>query len=261
VRWLLYDGHEDAEVPHADVQWFREIPRAWITAFRGALLRVNSFASSLRFLGQIRNSGIPTASLILEDKGTAEIAAIMSYSNTTQAEVRARRLIVISVGGENQSVSTVSRFWEPLSYPLFFPHGTVGWGVAENRPSSGPDDPNPESDLPTTQMWHYRARLLREPRFQIFGRLTNEYLVDMFSRDLESRLAYIRVNQQQLRQNDAALMGSADTVESAENIYLPSSFLGSRRWGFRADIGFPGHRCGLWKPDVFHYHDMRGRLA
>lgn len=55
-------------------------------------------------------------------------------------------------------------------------------------------------------------------------------MVDMFSRELESRLAYIRGNQQRLRQNDAALMGSADLVESAENIYLPSSFLGSWRW-------------------------------
>lgn len=57
-------------------------------------------------------------------------------------------------------------------------------------------------------------------------------MVDMFSRDLESRLAYIRGNQQRICQNDAALslMGSTDAVESSENIYLPSSFLGSWRW-------------------------------
>ena len=40
-------------------------------------------------------------------------------------------------------------------------------------------------------MWYYRARLLREPRFQFFGRLANEYIVDMFSRDLDTRLEYI----------------------------------------------------------------------
>ena len=47
-------------------------------------------------------------------------------------------------------------------------------------------------------MWHYRAQILREERFQIFGRLTNEYIVDMFSRDLECRLNYIRSNQLRL---------------------------------------------------------------
>jgi hypothetical protein len=52
----------------------------------------------------------------------------------------------------------------------------------------------------------------------------------MFSRDLESRLSYIRTNQVRLRQNDAALMGESDLLESSENIYLPASFLGSKRW-------------------------------
>jgi len=84
-------------------------------------------------------------------------------------------------------------------------------------------------DVPTTQMWHYRARLLRESRFEIFRRLANEYAVDMFSRDLECRLNYIRQNQQRIRREDAELMGASD-VDPLENIYLPSSFLGSRCW-------------------------------
>jgi hypothetical protein len=50
----------------------------------------------------------------------------------------------------------------------------------------------------------------------------------MFSR--ESRLAYIRTNQQRLRREDAELMGSSDFFEPNENIYLPASFLGSKRW-------------------------------
>src|SRR6266852_4541167 len=27
VRWLLYDGHEDTNVPHQSAQWFSDIPR------------------------------------------------------------------------------------------------------------------------------------------------------------------------------------------------------------------------------------------
>lgn len=84
-------------------------------------------------------------------------------------------------------------------------------------------------DAPTTQMWYYRARLLREHRFRIFGQLANEYAVDMFTRDLECRLNYIRQNQQRIRREDADLMGYSQ-LQSSENIYLPSSFLGSKRW-------------------------------
>lgn len=51
----------------------------------------------------------------------------------------------------------------------------------------------------------------------------------MFSRDLECQLHYIQQNQQRIRREDAELMGLSD-VEPSENIYLPSSFLGSRRW-------------------------------
>jgi Helitron helicase-like domain at N-terminus len=53
----------------------------------------------------------------------------------------------------------------------------------------------------------------------------------MFSRDLECRLHYIRINQLHLHaaEEDSALMGIKD-VSDTENIYLPSSFLGSWRW-------------------------------
>jgi hypothetical protein len=116
----------EANPPHENADWFSSIPSDWITAFKNALLRVNSFASHLRFLGQLNLTGPTNARLILEDTGTTEIAAVMSYSNTTQADIKARRMIVVTVNGENQSVSTVSRFWEPLAYPLLFPHGTLG---------------------------------------------------------------------------------------------------------------------------------------
>ena len=79
-------------------------------------------------------------------------------------------------------------------------------------------------------MWHYRACLLRESHFHTFGRLANEYAVDMFSRDLECRLSYICQNQLHIRKEDVELMEQHDDSQPSENIYLPSSFLGSKRW-------------------------------
>ena len=126
---------------------------------------------------------------------------------------------------------TISHLWEPLTYPLFFPSGTLGWGIGDTSSNITQQYDDQDLNTPTTQMWYYRARLLRDRRFHIFGRLTNEYVIDMFTRDLECRLWYIRSNQSRLRslEHDAALMGE-DTVEESENIYLPASFLGSPQW-------------------------------
>ena len=97
-----------------------------------------------------------------------------------------------------------------MAYPLLFPHRTLGWGLCPSAqdPLSIVVD-SADSDAPTTQIWHYRAWLLREPRFSIFGRLTNEYVVDMFSRELDSCLNYIRSNRERLctQEQDTALMG------------------------------------------------------
>jgi len=156
----------------------------------------------------------------------------MCYENTLRSQISPRSLLISTTGGRTQSIPTISRLWEPMAYPLFFPHGTLGWGLrptAQDSFSIALD--GAESDAPTTQIWYYRARLLREPRFAIFGRLTNEYIVDMFSREIDSRLGYIRSNQERLQaqEQDSALMGHEE-IQDSDNVYLPASFLGSGRW-------------------------------
>src|ERR1700692_1302893 len=136
----------------------------------------------------------------------------MNYANPTEADIQSRNIILIRRDGENQHIQTISRMWEPLTYPLFFPHATLGWGVVgstdEIKTGEGGYPVQDEGIAGTTQqIMHYCMRILREPRFHIFGRLTNEYLVDMFSWNLEQRLNYIRMNQKHLRQAAAALMG------------------------------------------------------
>ncbi|PPQ85813.1 hypothetical protein CVT24_002342 [Panaeolus cyanescens] len=189
VRWLLHDGFIQDLPPF--LSWAAIIPLPWRNALQNALISVNPFVFQLRQLSAISPS-IPSAHLILRDTGTtAEIAAIMSYENTTQQQTRSRRLTISKTNGQNVSIPTTSRMWEPLAYPLFFPHATLGWGLHESDPTGVGNSNNHQLGDGTTQIWHYRARLLREDRFSILGRLANEYLVDMFSRNLESRLDYI----------------------------------------------------------------------
>lgn len=51
----------------------------------------------------------------------------------------------------------------------------------------------------------------------------------MWSRALESRLAYIQTNLKRIQREDAELMGQEE-VPDHENVFLPSSFIGSGRW-------------------------------
>ena len=235
IRWMLYDGFERSHIPYQPQA--QSLPPHWIDAVQSAFLRVNPF---VRQLHSFRNlhlqfpNQFPNASLIIEDSGSSEIAAIMCYDNTIKTEVRPRSLTISLKRGGRQTVPTVSQLWEPLAYPLFFPSATLGWGVIASSPQQVDNIDQQQddgTDHATTQIWHYRARLLREDRFRLFGRLTNEYVVDMFSRDLECRLHYIRSNQVRIRamEEDSALMGQEDLSE-VENIYLPASFLGSWRW-------------------------------
>jgi hypothetical protein len=227
IRWLLHDGFMD-NTPHGRLA--DAIPPHWINAVRTALLRLNPFVRSFQALAT-QLSVCPSAQLILTDPGTRpEIAACIVLDNTTSLQLKPRQLVVATRADHIQHVPTVSRMWEPLAYPLLFPEGTLGWGVIDSTQTHGANDTYEDGvNAPTTQMWHYRARLLREPRFQLFGRLTNEYVVDMFSRDLECRLAYIRANQLRLRQQES-LLADVPQSEASSNIYLPASFLGSARW-------------------------------
>jgi len=237
VRWMLYDGFEDSAIPHRTQ--VRDVPSSWIRALRTSLTEHNPFASQVLSLYDLwlkRPDDFSIASIIVQDSGCAEIAAVMCYENSLRSQVSPRSLMISTTDGNPQHIPTVSRLWEPMAYPLFFPHGTLGWGIRSSgrRDQSGiiiDDTGLAESDAPTTQIWHYRARLLREPRFSIFGRLANEYVVDMFTRKLDSRLHYIRVNLDRLRaeEQDAALMGHED-VQDSDNVYLPASFLGSSHW-------------------------------
>ncbi|THV06152.1 hypothetical protein K435DRAFT_22473, partial [Dendrothele bispora CBS 962.96] len=229
VRWLLFDGFMDSSIPHAN--WASTVPPLWVTAMKQALLRINPFARSLQQLSSLSEEQCPDANIVLrEGSALNEIAAIVNYENTSTAQVKPRQMVVVNRSGSESYIKTLSRLWEPLAYPLLFPHATLGWGLSSTRDDDGVViDDDAENDVTSSQIWYYRIRLLCDKRFSIFGRLTNEYLVDIFTRSIESRLQYIRSNQDRVRARDAALMG-AEVLPDIENVYLPASFIGSRRW-------------------------------
>lgn len=66
---------------------------------------------------------------------------------------------------------------------------------------------NIDEDSCGKQIMYYHAQILHKSHFRIFGRLANEYIVDMFSQNLKTRLAYICTNQKWFWEQDTELMG------------------------------------------------------
>jgi hypothetical protein len=223
LKWFLFD---DQEQQHYAAGARNRAPRPFVAACKQLLERCSPYLRVLRHA--IQTTG-PDDFHIHLDRPVAggDIAAIVNPYNLH--EVHGRKIIVSPQQGERPSdfVDILSAEYEPLQYPLFFPYGEAGWS---RKPNQAPQK--------WTQAWWYRSRLLHEDRFDQWGRLTCEYLVDMYSRLEEERLEYIRNGKlRQARQIFANDVGEAglddDDDDEQEQLFigkLPSCFLGSRAW-------------------------------
>jgi hypothetical protein len=146
-----------------------------------------------------------------------ELAAVINTENLRY--ISSRKIVFFRKGGlQPRFVPILSCQYEPLQYPLLFPHGTPGWGFL--APS--------QKNISCTQVQWYRNLLLTEPRIQILGRLACEYAMDMFSRTEEERLHYLKSGrrQQATGMDEAADPGAPDLFQNK----IPVSFMGSRAW-------------------------------
>ena len=213
LHWFLYDGSER----QAQGKTF-DVPYQWTSALDSVLQEINPYVHQLR-----RFSTMPTdasSALELSDvSANGDFAAILHAANSTAVDPRS---IVIwhNHNTEPSFIPIFSRHYEPLQYPLLFPHGTPGWGLKEGN------NGHLTNCVPLTQREWYRSRLLSDTRFLTFGRLSCEYLCDMYSRIEEERLKFIRRSKQTADTN----VLDEETVDDSDNLELPCSFMGSRKW-------------------------------
>lgn len=214
-HWFLYD--ETERDTHGRI-W--EVPDSWTHNFRLDLQEVNPYVRNLQQFHHVSNDS--THVLELRDTSSnGDFAAIMHAANSTT--IHPRSVLIWRNSDEQPSfVSILTPLYEPLQYPVLFPHGTRGWGLTANDPE------HPErvsNTLGFTQREWYKGRILTEDRFLIFGRLCSEYLCDMYSRMEEERLNYIRRS----RMSRARTLDPSVDATNID-IELPASFLGSRKW-------------------------------
>ena len=229
MRWFLYD-----ETARTQKAIDRQLPLDAMDQIRNLLESVNPYVSTLRYaLGEAGPDANPLAVELQHRPAGGELAAIINTHNLSVVDTR--KIVFFRRGGRQpQFVDILSRQYEPLQYPLFFPHGTPGWGRSMTSRSgiSGqlnwdPDMPGDDS-CPYTQIEWYRGLLLTEPRFLTFGRLTCEYVVDMYSRTEDDRLNYLRMARtiQSSGFENRPHQPTADLIRNK----IPASFMGSRAW-------------------------------
>ena len=213
LHWYLYNSLHRQE--HGVTL---EVPNDWTSAVDNALQTVNPYVQSLRRFSSLAGEG--TNALEISDIGSnGDFAAIFHAGNTSN--VQPRSVVIWQNNAAHPTfISIYSRHYEPLQYPILFPHGTAGWGLSDTN------NGQQINTLPLTQREWYCACILTEPRFLIFGRLACKYLCDMYSQVEEEHLNFICGSKTTL----AAENPSEDDNPDSENIDLPASFLGSRKW-------------------------------
>jgi len=212
LHWFLYDGFERV---HQGLQY--DVPTDWTHALRTDLDDVNPYVRHLQQFHEVPGTN-PCALELTDVSADGDFAAIMHASNTTS--IKPRGILIWNRSSAQPTFMPIfSRHYEPLQYPLLFPHGTPGWGLNTTTQ-------NTTRAVPFTQRVWYKSRLLTEDRFQMLGRLGCEYLCDMYSRIKEERLGFIRrglLNGQTREEND-------EEDDNSTDLELPASFLGSRKW-------------------------------
>jgi len=128
-------------------------------------------------------------------------------------------LVLRASDGKQDMIGELDDRWEPLLYPVFFPTGQTGWGPAFR---------SLDGLRKITLADYARATVLREPILHYSGRLLNQYVLDIHSREEASRFQYYRTHQSILRVSDEYL-----NHEEKDKVILPSTHPGSRKYQTR----------------------------
>ena len=201
LKWFLYDedGRRLAAAKNG-------VPDHMVKSLRQLLEDVNPYLRVIK--RSISQAPEGPLNLILDQPvAGGEIAAVIDLSNLQKFEPR--KIVFFRQSNRQPTfMNILSAQYEPMQYPLLFPHGTPGW--------------SPQNIHNLTQIQWYRFNLTFERRFLRFGRLACEYCVDMYSRVEENKLYFLR----NMRGAQAQSMDDPGNME----VNIPSSFLGSRAW-------------------------------
>ena len=153
-----------------------------------------------------------------------EIAVLMPNDN-----VNNRDIVLHYRDGGLRHISELHRSYDPLQYPLLFPHGTDGWHVNLKL----------QNGKKLTALVYYRYHIMVRQNVSVLlraKRLFQQFLVDAYCKIETERLQFLRREQTALRadcyQNlrDAILESDGDPRNVGRRVILPSTFTDGPRY-------------------------------
>ena len=254
THWFLYDAAaRDARV------LARNIPHRISDAVRQDIEQYNPLLRHFRTFSRFRRDR-DDVYLELADPGSdQDIAALLHIGDVPQPTSRAV-YVQRRADAQPTRIPILHSLYEPLQYPVLYPHGSRGWGESMRHQ--------------WTQAQYYKARLLTEPRYQTFSRLGCEWVCDMFSRLEDERLQIVRNGKKaeasRFRQMHDAENDESDEEDSEEDptFTLPASFTGSPKYYAEKVADALALARQMGKPDLMitatcnpNWPEIRSQLA
>ena len=174
-----------------------------------------------------------------------EIAVLMPNDN-----VNNRDIVLHYRDGGLLRISELHRSYDPLQYPLLFPHGTDGWHINLKL----------QNGKKLTALVYYRYHIMVRQNVSFLlraKRLFQQFLVDAYCKIETERLQFLRREQTALRADcyqdlrDAILEGDGDPRNVGRRVILPSTFTGGPRYMHERQQDAMSYVRKYGHPDLF----------
>ncbi|XP_024315925.1 uncharacterized protein LOC100821537 isoform X4 [Brachypodium distachyon] len=275
----LYFYDDDQSLQHR----FRHSPNLdqEVTRKLVDILKDNPYSKAFRSLGQVENVLEYRITLNTDyrmDQQTynvplsSEVAAVWVEGNDLIKRFK-RSIILYGNNNVKHHIEPFYGCYDPLSYPLFFPRGELGWHphipkygvsleeVLRYHDNNSNDNPDMNNRLCVSVRDYYCHKFQKRPGIfnaVLYGkRLLQQYAVDMYMKIEGTRLDYYRIHHKELRAD--LYKGIVDSLQAGESradavgkrIILPSTFIGGKRDMKRRFMDAMALVQKYGKPDIF----------
>ena len=190
---------------------------------------------------------------------SVEVAALIQYDPVNPSKDYKRAIVVYPKGQHLTTIQYNHAAYLPLSYPLFHMKGEQGWNpyiFSLNEQS------RKKNHITIMQFAAYVLQIRDQPNAPLCkdiilcgGKLTQQYILDLFICLESDRLGYLRNNQCKLKttlyKGLVSAVAANEEREEGRFCLLPSTYIGSPRWFHEEYQDAMARVRTFGKPDLF----------
>ncbi|XP_074314231.1 uncharacterized protein LOC141649439 [Silene latifolia] len=262
LQLYFYDGQHEKE---NRLGVFPNLNEQIITSLTG-LMDDNPYGKIFRSLKEIEvteNSKIvlstdPATDQCVYNAPTSDKVAVVWSDNTALQGNEGPHIIAYGKGANNHRIRHFYGCYDPLQYPLLLPKdGRAESLVAAEVANAARRNTKADKRISCREYYAYKFQIRPGNLLIRGGRLFQQFIVDMYVKIENTRLDFLRLNQEAIRED--LYQGILDTLELDEinacnvgkRIVLPPSFLGGPRDMRRRYLNTMALVQKYVKPDLF----------